>query len=69
MQNALANIQKALMQPVTKQAGKAQIKEKSQGDNERPVWQGQKRTLDRKNRERWEREGQTAPAKKHDMEL
>ena len=68
MQNALANIQKTLMQPETEQAGKAQIKEKA-----RETMKGRlaraKADADRKNRERWEREGRIAPAKKNDMEL
>ena len=68
MQNALANIQKALMQPVTKQAGKAQIKEKARETMKDRLARA-KADADRKNRERWEREGRTAPAKKHDMEL
>ena len=56
------------MQPETEQAGKAQIKEKA-----RETMKGRlaraKADADRKNRERWEREGRIAPAKKNDMEL
>ena len=68
MQNALANIRKTLMQPETKQAGKAQIKEKARETIKDRLARA-KADADRKNRERWEREGRTAPAKKHDMEL
>ena len=56
------------MQPVTKQAGKAQIKEKARETMKDRLARA-KADADRKNRERWEREGQTAPTKKHDMEL
>lgn len=68
MQNALANIQKTLMQPETEQAGKAQIKEKARETIKDRLARA-KADADRKNRERWEREGRTAPAKKNDMEL
>ena len=68
MQNALAKIQKTLMQPEVKKAGKEQIKEKARESILEKLAKG-KVDADRDNRERWEREGRIAPKKKHDMEL
>ena len=68
MQNALAKIQKTLMQPEIKKAGKEQIKEKARESILEKLAKG-KVDADRDNRERWEREGRIAPKKKHDMEL
>ncbi len=68
MQNALAKIQKTLMQPEVKKAGKEQIKEKARESIRDKLAKG-RLNADRDNRERWEREGRIAPKKKHDMEL
>ena len=68
MQNALAKIQKTLMQPEVKKAGKEQIKEKARESIREKLAKG-RLNADRDNRERWEREGRIAPKKKHDMEL
>ena len=68
LQNALAKIQKTLMQPEVKKAGKEQIKEKARESIREKLAKG-KVNADRDNRERWEREGRIAPKKKHDMEL
>ena len=68
MQNALAKIQQTLMQPEVKKAGKEQIKEKARESIREKLAKG-KLDADRKNRERWEREGRIAPTKKKDMEL
>ena len=68
MQSALAKIQKTLMQPEVKKAGKEQIKEKAR-ESIRDKLAKDKLDADRDNRERWEREGRIAPKKKHDMEL
>ena len=68
MQTALAKIQKTLMQPEVKRASKEQIKEKARESIREKLARG-KVNADRKNRERWEREGRIAPAKKKDMEL
>ncbi|CUQ31315.1 Uncharacterised protein [Enterocloster clostridioformis] len=68
MQGALAKIQRTLMQPEIKQAGKEQIKEKARESIKDKIAKA-KVSADRKNRERWEREGRIDPAKKQDMEL
>ena len=68
MQNTLAKIQKTLMQPEIKKAGKEQIKEKARESILEKLAKG-KVDADRDNRERWEREGRIAPTKKHNMEL
>lgn len=68
IQTALAKIQQTLMQPEVKRAGKEQIKEKARESIREKLAKG-KLDADRKNRERWEREGRIAPAKKKDMEL
>ena len=68
MQGALAKIQRTLMQPEMKQAGKEQIKEKARESIKDRMARAKVRA-DRDNRERWEREGRIAPAKKKDMEL
>ena len=68
MQTALAKIQKKLMQPEVKRTGKEQIKEKARESILAKLAKG-KADADRKNRERWEREGRIAPTKKKDMEL
>ena len=68
MQNALAKIQKTLMQPEVKKAGKEQIKEKARESILEKLAKG-KVDADRDNRERWEREGRIAPKKKHDMDM
>ena len=56
------------MQPEVKKAGKEQIKEKARESIREKLAKG-KLDADRKNRERWEREGRIAPTKKQDMEL
>ena len=68
MQGALAKIQRTLMQPEMKQAGKEQIKAKARESIKDKIAKA-KVSADQKNRERWEREGRIAPAKKEDMEL
>lgn len=68
MQNALAKIQKTLMQPEVKKAGKEQIKKKAKESIMDKLAKA-KTNADRDNRERWEREGRIAPTKKRDMEL
>ena len=68
MQHALAKIQRTLMQPEIKQARKEQIKKKAKESIMDKLAKG-KISADRKNRERWEREGRIAPEKKNDMEL
>ena len=68
MQGALAKIQRTLMQPEMKQAGKEQIKENARESIKDRMARAKVRA-DRDNRERWEREGRIAPAKKKDMEL
>ena len=68
MQNALAKIQKTLMQPEVKQAGKEQIKKKARETMKERLARARV-DADRDNQERWEREGRIAPTKKHDMEL
>ena len=68
MQTALAKIQQTLMQPEVKRVGKEQIKEKARESIREKLAKG-KLDADRKNRERWEREGRIAPTKKKDMEL
>ena len=64
----LKTVQTALMQPEAKQAGKEQIKKKAKESIMDKLAKG-KISADRKNRERWEREGRIAPTKKQDMEL
>ena len=56
------------MQPEVKQAGKAQIKAKARESIKDKLARG-KADADRKNRERWEREGRISPAPKQDLEL
>lgn len=56
------------MQPEMKQAGKEQIKAKARESIKDKIARAKVRA-DRDNRERWEREGRIAPAKKKDMEL
>ena len=68
MQHALAKIQRTLMQPEVKQAGKEQIKKKAK-ESIMDMLAKAKINADRDNRERWEREGRIAPTKKQDMEL
>ena len=68
MQHALEKIQRTLMQPEVKQAGKEQIKKKAKESIMDKLAKA-KQSADRDNRERWEREGRIAPKKKHDMEL
>ena len=68
MQHALAKIQRTLMQPEVKQAGKEQVKKKAK-ESIIDILAKAKINADRDNRERWEREGRIAPAKKQDMEL
>ena len=68
MQTALAKIQKTLMQPEVKKAGKEKTREKARGSKREKLSKG-KVDADRDNRERWEREGRIAPTKKQDMEL
>ena len=52
MQNALAKIQKTLMQPEVKKAGKEQIKEKARESIREKLAKG-RLNADRDNRERW----------------
>lgn len=68
MQTALAKIQRTLMQPEVKQAGKEQVKKKAK-ESIMDMLAKAKIDVDRDNRERWEREGRIAPTKKQDMEL
>ena len=68
MQHALAKIQRTLMQPEVKQAGKEQVKKKAK-ESIMDMLAKAKIDADRDNRERWEREGRIAPTKKQDMEL
>ena len=68
MQNALAKIQKTLMQPEVKQASKEQIKKKARETMKERLARARV-DADRDNQERWDREGRIAPTKKHDMEL
>ena len=68
MQHALAKIQRTLMQPEVKQAGKEQVKKKAK-ESIMDMLAKAKINADRDNRERWEREGRIAPTKKQDMEL
>ena len=68
MQHALAKIQRTLMQPEVKQAGKEQVKKKAK-ESIMDMLAKTKINADRDNRERWEREGRIAPTKKKDMEL
>ena len=65
---ALAKIQRTLMQPEVKQAGKEQVKKKAK-ESIMDMLAKAKINADRDNRERWEREGRIAPTKKQDMEL
>jgi len=68
MQHALAKIQRTLMQPEVKQAGKEQIKKKAKESIMDKLAKAKINTA-RENRERWEREGRIASTKKQDMEL
>lgn len=68
MQHALTKIQRTLMQPEVKQAGKEQIKKKAK-ESILDMLAKAKINADRDNRERWEREGRIASTKKKDMEL
>ena len=68
MQHALAKIQRTLMQPEVKQAGKEQVKKKAK-ESIMDILVKAKINADRDNRERWEREGRIAPTKKNDIEL
>ena len=68
MQTALAKIQRTLMQPEVKQAGKEQVKKKAK-ESIMDMLAKAKIDADRDNRERWEREGRIAPTKEQDMEL
>ena len=68
MQTALAKIQRTLMQPEVKQAGKEQIKKKAKESIMDKLAKAKINTA-RENRERWEREGRIASTKKQDMEL
>ena len=61
-------VQAVLLKPEVKQAGKEQIKKKARESIKEKLAKG-KLDADRKNRERWEREGRIAPTKKQDMEL
>ena len=67
MQHALAKIQRTLMQPEVKQAGKEQVKKKAK-ESIMDILAKAKINADRDNRERWEREGRIAPTKKNDIE-
>ena len=68
MQTALAKIQRTLMQPEVKQAGKEQVKKKAK-ESIMDMLAKTKINANRDNRERWEREGRIAPTKEQDMEL
>ena len=65
MQSALTKIQKKLLQPEMKQSGKEQIKEKAR-ESIRDKLARAKQESDRKNRER---EGQSVPRRKQDIEV
>src|SRR5699024_2450386 len=67
-QKAMAKSQKTLMQREDKKADKEKIKVKARGSIREKLAKG-KANADRKNRERWEREGRIAPTKKKDMVL
>ena len=62
MQHALAKIQRTLMQPEVKQAGKEQVKKKAK-ESIMDMLAKAKINADRDNRERWEREGRDCPYK------
>ena len=64
----LKKVQAVLLKPEVKQAGKEQIKKKARESIKEKLAKG-KLDADRKNRERWEREGRIAPTKKQDMDL
>lgn len=68
MQSALTKIQKKLLQPEVKQTGKEQIKEKAR-ESIREKLARAKLEADRKNQERREREGQSVPRQKQDIEV
>ena len=68
MQHALAKIQRTLMQPEVKQAGKEQVKKKAK-ESIMDILAKAKINADRDNRERWEREGRIASTKKNNIEL
>ncbi|EGX70819.1 hypothetical protein HMPREF9457_02904 [Dorea formicigenerans 4_6_53AFAA] len=68
MQNTLAKIQNALMQPEVKQAGKEQVKKKAK-ESIMDILAKAKINADRDNRERWEREGRIASTKKNNIKL
>ena len=65
MQLALTKIQKKLLQPEMKQSGKEQIKEKAR-ESIRDKLARAKQESERKNRER---EGQSVPRQKQDIEV
>ena len=67
MQHALAKIQRTLMQPEVKQAGKEQIKKKARSSILDRLAKA-KITAEQENRERWEHEGRTKLGR-NDMEL
>lgn len=58
----LKKVQAVLLKPEVKQAGKEQIKKKARESIKEKLAKG-KLDADRKNRERWEREGRIAPTK------
>ena len=64
----ILQIQRTLMQPEVKQAGKEQVKKKAK-ESIMDILAKAKINADRDNRERWEREGRIAPTKKNDIEL
>ena len=68
MQLALTKIQKKLLQPEVKQTSKEQIKEKAR-ESIREKLARAKLEADRKNQERWEREGRSVPKQKQDIEV
>ena len=65
---SVKTIQTTLIKPEVKKANTEQIKKKARESIKEKLAKG-KLDADRKNRERWEREGRIAPTKKQDMEL
>lgn len=64
----LEKVQTVLQKPEVRQAGKEQIKAKARESIKDKLARA-KKGADRKNRERWEREGRIKPTKKQDVEL
>lgn len=64
----LEKVQTVLQKPEVRQAGKEQIKAKARESIKDKLARA-KKDADRKNRERWERDGRIKPTKKQDVEL